>query len=89
METYVEIAVAAMSTIVAFAVSWGVFTTKLNDLHKEVDAMRDIIKAMPTRESCDLKHKYTDNDIREIKEFMREVRQSLKDIEQHIMGRSK
>lgn len=89
METYVEIAVATVSTIVAFAVSWGVFTTKLNDLHKEVDGMKDAMKSMPTKESCELKHKYTDNDIREIKEFMREVRQSLKDIEQHIMGRTK
>ena len=84
METVVEVTIAIVSALTAIAVSWGMVTTKLSELRKEVDSMKDEMKQMMTEKQCILKHGYIDKSMEEIKQSIYQVGEALHRIEEYL-----
>ena len=66
--------------LVSIGVSYGIITTQIAGIQKEVSTVEEKLKACPLRSECDLKHTYIERDMREIKETLREIKEMIKEI---------
>ena len=77
---YLPFAVSVISSFIAIAVSWGVITTRVEEIRREIATMEAKIKECPTKEGCLLRHEKVEQNISDIKDSIKEIKELLRSI---------
>ncbi len=72
-----EMAFAVVCALLSIAVSWGVFSNKIETLREEISTIWADLKECVKKETCAQSHKYTDRDMAELKQDIREIKDML------------
>ena len=86
---YAGIIISIVGSVIAVGVSWGVITTRVEEIRREVANMEAKIKECPTREGCSLKHDHLNASMTDMKSQLARIEDMLRNMVDRVNRRDK